>query len=322
MKVLVTGGAGYIGSVTVKKLQNNNVDVVVLDNLATGCKNAVSCPLVIEDLTDKQGLCSTLDKYNFDAVIHLAAYARAEESVTNPYKYLYNNVVGTLNLLEWMKTKSIKYLVYSSSCAVYGATTKNPIKEGHPKKPTSAYGESKLICENLIARYSKIYNIKFINLRYFNVAGATLDGKLGNNQKIQTRIIPVAIKCLLSKHKFIIFGKDYNTADGTSVKDYIHVEDVAKANVLALKKIVSDNKNRTLNICSGKGFSNLEIVKTIQKITKSKINYEFADPRLGDVPIVYGSNDKAVRQLSFTPKHSNIKTVIETQYRWQCRKNN
>lgn len=317
MKVLVTGGAGYIGSVTVKHLQKKGFDVVVLDNLSHGNRNSVNCPLIIEDLVNKKRLFSALKNYRFDAVIHLAAYVLAGESMVKPYEYFYNNVQGGLNLLELMKEKSIPYIIYSSSSAVYGASEKLPVKESDSKIPKSVYGESKLIFENILNWYAKIYGFKFINLRYFNAAGASLDGKLGDCYKPEVRLIPRAIRCVLEGKKFSIFGKNYKTPDGTCIRDYLHVEDVAIANVLALKRITKGNKNGVYNLGSGRGYSNLEVLKMVEKVSGLKLNTEFAKARAGDPPAICANIKRAKKELSFIPKYSDLKTIVETSYRWQ-----
>lgn len=319
MNVLVTGGAGYIGSVTVKRLQEAGVDVVVLDNLLYGHKNSINCPLIITDLTNKDELFSSLKNYKFDAVIHLAAYALAGESMTNPSKYFYNNLQGGINLLEFMKEASIKYLIHSSSCSIYGTPKELPIKETSQKCPESVYGETKLMFESIISWYSKLYNLSYINLRYFNAAGASLDGKLGESHNPETHIIPVAIKCAIEGKKFRVFGNNYKTPDGTCIRDYIHIEDLAAAHIQVLKNLTSNNISNSYNLGTGKGYSNLEVIRMIEKVGKLKIYTEFTDPRPGDPPIIYADCDKAKKELQFWPKYSDLKTIIETAYKWHIR---
>ncbi len=316
MRILVTGGAGYIGSITVKRLQKDGFDVVVLDNLLCGHKSSVTCPLIVEDLVDRERLFFVLKDYQFNAVIHFAAYSLVGESMTKPYKYFYNNIQGGLNLLEFMKEKSIPYIIYSSSCAVYGTPNKLPVEESEPKVPESVYGESKLMFESMLSWYAKLYNIKFINLRYFNAAGASLDGKLGERHEPETHIIPTAIKCALENERFTIFGKNYKTPDGTCIRDYIHVEDIAIAHIQALKKIISDNKSDNYNLGSGVGHSNLEVVRMIEDVSGLKLDIDYADAGIGDPPIIYANCDKAKRELNFIPKYSDLKTIVETAYRW------
>jgi UDP-glucose 4-epimerase len=316
MKILVTGGAGYIGSVTVKRLLEKKHDVTVLDNLIYGHRESVTCPLIVEDLTNKDRLFSTLKNSNFDAVIHFAAYALAGESMTDPYKYFYNNIQGGLNLLELMKEKSIKYIIFSSSCSVYGNPNTLPVIESTPISPVSVYGESKAMFENILSWYSKIFGIKYVALRYFNAAGASLDGTLGENHSPETHIIPTAISCAIKDREFSIFGKDYKTPDGTCIRDYIHVEDLANVHILALQKIIKENKNDIYNIGSGKGYSNLEIVRMVEDVSNTKLKLKYEKPRLGDPPVIYANNKKATDELGFIPKYSELRTIIETAYNW------
>lgn len=316
MKILVTGGAGYIGSVTVERLQKEGYGVVVLDNLLYGHRNSVICPLVAEDLTNREKVFLALKDYRFDAVIHFAAYALAGESMVKPYKYFYNNIQGGLNLLEFMKEMSIPYIIHSSSCAVYGTPRKLPVEESEAKIPESIYGESKLMFEFMLSWYARLYNIKFINLRYFNAAGASLDGKLGENHEPETHIIPTAIKCAMNGKKFQIFGKNYGIPDGTCIRDYVHVEDLATAHIQALKKIVSDNKSNIYNLGSGVGHSNLEVSKMVKDVSSLKLDIEYAEARIGDPPIIYANCEKAKRELNFIPKYSDLKTIVETAYKW------
>ena len=316
MNILVTGGAGYIGSLTVKKLQDDGHKVIVVDNLLCGHKESVSCPLVVEDLKKKNKLLSIFKKNNFDAVIHFAAYALAGESMQKPYKYFYNNIQGGLNLLECMKKMSVKYLIFSSSCSVYGIPSKLPVSEKSSINPMSVYGESKAMFEKILKWYSKIYGINYTTLRYFNAAGASLDGKLGENHNPETHIIPTIINCLLKEKEFTLYGNQYDTPDGTCIRDYIHIEDLASAHVLALKKIVEENKNSIYNLGSGIGYSNFEIIKMIEKVSKKRLKIRIGKARQGDPSIVYADVQKAKSELGFTPRHSDLKTIITTSYNW------
>lgn len=316
MRILVTGGAGYIGSITVKCLQKNSVDVVVLDNLVYGHKDSVSCPLIVEDLVDKERVFLALKDYQFDAVIHFAAYALAGESMVHPYKYFYNNIQGGLNLLELMKEKSIPYIVYSSSCAVYGSPKSLPVKESDPTIPESVYGESKLMFEKLLSWYEQIYDIKSISLRYFNAAGASLDSELGENHDPETHLIPTAINCLLEGKELKIFGNNYQTKDGTCIRDYVHVEDLAVAHLHAIQKLESDGTSAIYNLGSGKGYSNLEVVRMIEKVSGSKLNIKYTNTRVGDPPAVYADIKKAKNEINFSPKYSDLKTIVETACKW------
>ena len=316
MKILVTGGSGYIGSVTVSNLLERGHDVTVFDNLLYGHKDAVSCPLIAGDLLDKDFLRESLDKKNFDAVIHFAAYALAGESMITPYKYFSNNIQGGLNLLEVMKAKKIRHIIFSSTCSVYGTPQKLPVNEAEEKNPENVYGESKLAFEKILQWYDKIYGLKHISLRYFNAAGASLDGKLGENHNPETHIIPNAIKAAINRNQFNLYGNDYPTEDGTCIRDYIHVEDLAEAHVLALKKLTNINKSDVYNIGSGFGFSNLQIINKVNEITKQNLNVVVKQRRQGDPGIVYADITKAKKILKFNPKYSDLDTIVKTAYNW------
>lgn len=316
MKILVTGGAGYIGSITIKRMLEQGFDVVALDNLINGDKESVSCPLIVEDLVNKEKLFLKLKNHSFDAVIHFAALALAGESMEKPYEYFFNNVQGGLNLLEYMRMEKISNIIFSSSCSVYGCPKRLPIKESSTKKPESVYGETKLALEKIILWYKKVYGIKFINLRYFNVAGASLDNKLGEKHSPETHIIPLAIKAGLERKQFSIFGKDYDTPDGTCIRDYIHVEDLAQAHILALNRLMSGGRSRSYNIGTGKGYSNLEIVRAIEKVAKLKLRIKYSSPRLGDPAVVYADANRAKKELGFIPKYSDLEIIIKTAYKW------
>ena len=320
MKVLVTGGAGYIGSVTVRALQNDGHDVVVYDNLVYGHKEAVSTPLIIGDLLDIEFLRKNVVG-SFDAVIHFAAYALAGESMQNPYKFFQGNIQGGLNLLEFMKERKIPNIIFSSTCAIYGAPEKLPVSENESKKPESVYGESKLMFENILDWYEKIHGIKHINLRYFNACGATIDGLLGEEHDPETHIIPIAIQTALGKYpSFKLFGTDYNTPDGTCIRDYIHVLDLAQAHIKALNKIKEPGKSDYFNLGTGKGYSNREVLDMVQKVSGIDIKIKEVKRRPGDPDTIYADNTKAVRELNFDPQFSDLETIIKSA--WEYHKKN
>lgn len=316
MKVLVTGGAGYIGSITVKRLLDAGHDVVVFDNLSQGHKETVSCKLVQGDLLNPKDLENGLANESFDGVIHFAASALAGESMENPYKYFQNNIIGGLNLLEYMKLKKVALIIFSSTCAIYGYPEKVPVTEDESKKPESVYGESKLAFEKVLYWYDQLYAIKYINLRYFNAAGAALDGSLGEKHNPETHIIPVAFN-QAAKHKpFSLFGTDYPTKDGTCVRDYIHVEDLATAHIQALEYVARTKASDCFNLGTGNGYSNREVLKMVQKVTGIDFPIIEKPRRPGDAAVIYADNVKAVRLLGFKPLHSDLETIVKTAWEW------
>ena len=320
MKVLVTGGAGYIGSVTVKKLLENNFEVVVFDNLVYGHKESVSCKLVQGDLTNYEDIVKGLENENFDAVIHFAAYALAGESMENPHKYFYNNTIGGLNLLKYMKEKNISNIVFSSSCSIFGTPKTMPVSENLEKHPESVYAESKYMFEKILSWYDTIYGIKHINLRYFNASGAAIDGSLGESHEPETHIIPIAIQTALGKReKFVIFGGDYPTKDGTNIRDYIHIEDLATVHIQALNKLAKDHQSDSFNIGTGKGYSNKEIVDMVKKISGVDFPVEISERRPGDPAEIFADNKKAKEVLGFDPKYSDIETIVKTAWEWHSK---
>lgn len=322
MKILVTGGAGYIGSVTVKRLLEAGHEVVVFDNMVYGHDYAVTCPLIKGDLTDREFLFNSLKEYSFDAVIHFAAYALAGESMTNPHKYLYNNVVGGINVLELMREKNISHIIFSSTCAIYGSPRVLPVTEDNEKKPESPYGESKLIFEQILHWYDEIYDIKNICLRYFNAAGASLDGSLGEDHSPETHLIPITIQAALEKRPMTIFGKDYPTPDGTCIRDYIHVEDLALAHMKGLEKLSQTNSSDSFNLGTGNGYSNLDVITMVKKVSGVDFEVQFTERRPGDPPQIYADNKKAREILGFNPQYSDLETIIKTAWVWHLKQKN
>lgn len=319
MKILVTGGAGFIGSITVKALQKAGYDVVVFDSLENGYRESVTVPLVVGNLLDKESL-RQLDNYTFDAVIHFAAYLQVAESMTNPAKYFENNLQGGLNLLEYMKEKKIPSIVFSSTAAIFGTPKHTPISEDAPKNPTSVYGESKLLFEKILSWYDSLFSIKSVALRYFNAAGAALDGTLGENHIPETHIIPAAMQRALRGESFSLFGSDYDTPDGTCVRDYIHVEDLAQAHILALQYLEKERKSNAFNLGVGKGYSNKEVVEMVKKITEIDFPVSIEPRRPGDPAILLADNKKSQEVLGFYPRYSDLETIVKTAWEWQKRK--
>lgn len=320
MKILVTGGAGYIGSFMTKTLLEKGNEVVVLDSLELGHRDAVdkNAAFYQGDLLNKEVVSKVFDENKFDAIIHFAAYALAGESMEEPRKYFENNILGGLNLLDSMKGK-VPYFIFSSTCAVYGTPKTIPVKEEEEKKPESVYGESKLMFEKVLSWFDKLYGIRHINLRYFNTAGAALDGSLGEDHSPETHIIPTAIKGMLSSQPFRLFGTNYPTDDGTCIRDYIHVLDLAKGHLQALNKLLKTNKSDSFNLGTGKGYSNKQVLEMIEKVAGKKVQIINDSPRPGDPPIIFADISKAKRELGFEPKYSDLETIVETAWKWHSK---
>jgi len=317
MKILVTGGAGYIGSHTVVELLKQGHEITVFDNLVCGHKEPVTCPLIIGDLLDKNQINAVFEKDSFDGVIHFAAYALAGESMNEPRKYFENNILGGLNLLEAMKKHGVDKIIFSSSCSQYGFPEKLPVTEEESKKPASVYGESKLMFETILQWYDSLFGIKNVCLRYFNAGGASLDGSMGGDHDPETHIIPIAIQTALGqREKFVMFGMDYKTPDGTNIRDYVHVLDLADAHIRALEYLVRENESNYFNVGTGKGYSNKEIVEMVKKISGINFMVEFGPRRLGDPDAVYADNTKIKKALSWEPRYSDLETIIKTAWNW------
>lgn len=315
MKILVTGGAGYIGSVTAKRLQEAGHEVVIFDNLVYGHKEAVSAPLVQGDLLVKGDL-QKLNEFTFDAVIHFAGYLLVGESMEDPYKYFQNNLFGGLNLLEYMKERKIPSIIFSSTSAIFGTPQSLPVKENAPKNPESVYGETKYMFERILGWYDKIFAIHSICLRYFNAAGASLDGSFGEAHQPETHLIPVAIQKALDNSEFSLFGDDYETPDGTCIRDYIHIEDLATAHIQALDYLQKTQQSDVFNLGVGRGYSNKEILAMVKKVSGVDFPVVVKPRRPGDAAVVYADNIKAKEKLGFNPQHSDLETIITTAWQW------
>ncbi|MEO0092144.1 MAG: UDP-glucose 4-epimerase GalE [candidate division WOR-3 bacterium] len=312
--VLVTGGAGYIGSVTSKLLIENNYEVIILDNLTTGRINAIppGAEFIKGDIGDIGLLRKVFKKYKFDCVMHFASLISVEESIKNPEKYFKNNVVAGMNLLqEMVATGSCKKVVFSSSAAVYGASTQIPINEESPLNPLNPYGQTKKIFELFLKAYADAKVINCTILRYFNAAGAYITNKgiWGEDHKPETHLIPLLLKSAMERKKITINGNDYPTPDGTCIRDYIHVYDVAMAHILAMKKMKPGFA--VYNVGTGIGYSNLEVLQMAQQITGQKINYKIGRRRAGDCAILIADVEKIKRELGFMPEKSDLKTIIQ-----------
>jgi UDP-glucose 4-epimerase len=318
VKILVAGGAGYIGSHTAKELIKEGFEVAVFDNFSTGKRELLMGGELFEgDLMDKESIKKAFGSKNIEAVLHFASLIQVGESYAEPRKYYTHNLITSLNLLDVMLEAGVKYFIFSSSAAVYGVPLQNPIPESHPLNPFNPYGQTKFFVEKVIQDYARAYGLKFISLRYFNAAGADPEGNLGELHDPETHLIPNILLFLLrKKKKFEIFGTDFPTEDGTAVRDYIHVTDLAKAHVLSLKKLLKSSQSEFINLGTNRGYSVLEIIKKTEEITGEKVLYTKSPRREGDVPVLLASREKAEKILGWKLSHSGIETIIETAWNW------
>jgi UDP-glucose-4-epimerase GalE len=317
MRVLVAGGAGYIGSHTVRHLLAGGHDVTVYDNLQFGHRQAVPAErLVVGDLGDIHRLDYLLRARRIEAVIHFAAFAYVGESVTNPARYYTNNLLYSLHLLERCRRNGVEKFVFSSTCATYGVPDKVPITETQPQRPVNPYGNTKLAFERALADYAAAYPFGSCALRYFNAAGAAADTSLGEDHTPETHLIPLVIRAALGKIPHVtIFGTDYPTPDGTCVRDYVHVEDLASAHVLALGTLAPGTA-RAYNIGTGRGYSVREVIRTVEEVTGFQVPTKEGPRRSGDPPELVADACKIRTELGWAPKYANLKTIIETAWRW------
>lgn len=318
MNILVTGGAGYIGSHVLKALLKAGHNAVTLDNLQKGHREAVVGGKFVEgDLADKELLDTVLKENNIEGVIHLAADSLVGESMENPGKYYRNNVANGLNLLEAMVKNEVKYLVFSSTAAVYGEPEEIPIEENHQTQPTNTYGESKLFFEKILKRYDDIYDLNFISLRYFNAAGADPEGEIGEAHDPETHLIPIVLETALGiRDKIYIFGDDYPTRDGSCIRDYIHVNDLADAHVLAIEALNLGKESSVFNLGNGEGYSVKEVIDTVKKVTERDFEVEVADRRAGDPAVLIASSDKIQEELNWKPQYPELEKIISTAWNW------
>ncbi len=316
--ILVTGGAGYIGSHTVKELIDEGYNVLTYDNLSSGHKEAVLGGHFIEgDLADKLMLDLVFKKNDIDVVVHFAGFIEAGASVQNPGDFIENNVSNGINLLEAMVTRGVKKIVFSSSAGVYGDPEKIPISEEDPKNPVNTYGLSKLIFEQILERYEIAYGIKSISLRYFNAGGADLSGKIGDDHKNKTHIIAQAILTVLGQNDaFYLFGTDYDTPDGACIRDHIHVSDLAKAHILAIDSLFSGSESNIYNLGSEKGYSNRQVIDTVKKITGVDFKICEAERREGDPTQLVASSEKIKKELGWKPQYDNLDIIVESAWKW------
>jgi UDP-glucose 4-epimerase len=319
MNVLVCGGAGYIGSHTVYELIERGHSVVVVDSLIKGHKAAIhnEAKFYLGDICDEEFMDRVFRENQIDAVIDFAAFSLVGESVNEPFKYYENNVYGTLKLLEAMERADVKKIVFSSTAATYGEPENDIIVESDNTNPTNPYGETKLTVEKMLKWADNAYGIKFVALRYFNAAGAHISGKIGEDHNPETHLIPIILQTALGqREKMFIFGDDYDTPDGTCVRDYIHVTDLADAHIKALEKLFRTNESGIYNLGNGKGFSVKEVIEKAKKITGKDFKVEIEARRSGDPSTLIASSEKAIKELGWQPKFNTLDKIIETAWNW------
>lgn len=322
MKVLITGGAGYIGSHCNKFFNQRGIQTVVVDNLLFGHPESVGQGKFIEgDFGNKALLQTIFEEEQIDAVVHFAAFADVADSVKNPDKYYTNNVNKMVILLDTMVEYGVKNIVFSSSAATFGEPKYIPIDEAHEQQPINPYGETKLIGEKMLRDYNKAYGLQYAALRYFNAAGADPDGEIGESHNPEHHLLPLVFQTALGKReKLFVYGDDYDTADGTCVRDFVHVIDLAEAHYLALEYIIRTKRSECFNLGNNVGYSILEILNTFEKVAKCKIKFEYAGRRAGDPAKLIASNQKAKELLQWQPKLSDIETIIRTAWEWEQNK--
>ncbi|MCX6782610.1 MAG: UDP-glucose 4-epimerase GalE [Candidatus Levybacteria bacterium] len=318
MTILVTGGAGYIGSFMVKRLVDKGDTVIVIDNLVHGHRSTIESlsKLVNGNILDKEFISKVFSENKIDAVIHFAAYISMGESMRNPGLYFENNTFGLLNILEAMQKNSVKKIIFSSTAGVYGDPVTVPIPEDHQKNPNNPYGESKLMSEKLLQWYWKIFGIQSVALRYFNACGAALDGSMGEDHPDESHLIPNAIKSILNNKEFILFGNDYDTPDGTCIRDYIHVLDLVDAHALSLDKLENQKGNFIYNVGTGIGYSNKEVLITIERVSGRKINIKQEARREGDAHALIADVSRIKNDIGFVPQYSDLETIIKSAWEW------
>ena len=318
MSILVTGGAGYIGSHAIKDLIGHDFDVITVDNLKKGHKKAVlGGKLIVGDISDLEFLNEVFSYNEIEAVVHLAADSLVGESMENPGKYYHNNFDNGIKLLDVMLEHGVKNIVFSSTAAVYGEPQQVPIKEDHPIKPTNPYGESKYFFEKAMERYNKLFDLNYMSLRYFNAAGADPSGEIGEDHDPETHLIPLVLDTALGKRdKLYIFGNDYDTRDGTCVRDYIHVNDLAKAHTLALQALIQGKDSGIYNLGNGEGYTVREVIETARKVTNKEIPAENSSRREGDPAVLIASSKKIKNELNWQADYPELEKIIETAWNW------
>jgi len=319
MRIFVTGGAGYIGSHVVKLLGEKGYEILVIDNLSKGHKEAVLYgKLVVAALEDKEAIKRIINEFKPDAVMHFAAFIEVAESVKNPNKYYKSNTLNTLNLLEAMLEAEVDKFIFSSTAAVYGNPEVIPIPEEHPLKPINPYGRSKAFVEGILKDFEKAYGLKYVSLRYFNAAGADPKGKIGESHNPETHLIPLVLKAAKGERESIkIFGTDYPTPDGTCIRDFIHVEDLAEAHLLAFLYLMDGGNSCVLNCGYGHGYSVKEVIDAAKKVTGIDFKVKEAGRRIGDPAILVANNAKIKKVLNWEPKFDDLEYIIQTAWNWE-----
>ena len=319
--ILVVGGAGYIGSHMVKILIRAGYQVVILDNLATGYRDAISGgDFVFGDTADKLSLDRLLSGYSIDGIMHFASFIQVGESVQHPSKYYQNNVAATLNLLDAMVAHRIPALIFSSSAAIFGEPAYTPIDEQHPKQPINPYGLSKWMVEQVLADYDQAYGLKSVCLRYFNAAGADPEGQLGERHEPETHLIPLVLQAASGRRQAItVFGQDYDTPDGTCIRDYIHINDLCQAHLLALEYLFQGGSSTAYNLGNGSGFSVTEVIEVAKQITNRPITVIMGERREGDPARLVADSQQIQTQLGWQPQYADLATIIAHAWQWETR---
>jgi len=318
MNILVTGGAGYIGSHTVKQLADRGHRVVIYDNLSKGHRAAVSGFVLIEgDTSNREKLSEVFCNYGIEAVVHFAAFSLVGESAVEPKRYFYNNVVNSLCLFDTMLESRVGRIVFSSTAAVYGEPEETPVTEDCPQNPANVYGASKLMVERILQSYARAYGLKYMSLRYFNAAGADPSGTIGEDHNPETHLIPIVLQAAMGLREQVqVFGSDYQTPDGTCIRDYIHVTDLAEAHILALEALQDGAPSGAYNLGNGNGFSVREVVETAQMVTGKPVPVTDAPRREGDPAVLVAGSEKIKKELGWRPRYTDLAGIIRSAWKW------
>lgn len=319
--ILIVGGAGYIGSQVNKILSENGYETVVFDNLVKGHKELVKWgKLEVGDLKNIDEIEAVFNKYNIEAVFNFAAFIEVGESVIDPEKYYFNNVVTTLNLLSVMRKHNVNKIIFSSTAATFGMPQYTPIDELHPQSPINPYGKTKLMIENIFMDFETAYGLQYVVFRYFNACGADSSGQIGEWHEPESHVIPILLEVANGKREFFtLYGDDYETPDGTCIRDYVHVEDLALAHLLGLKHLLSTGICKFYNLGSGSGYSNKEVVESVKAVTGKDFEVRVGPRRAGDPAILTASSDKIKKELGWKPKYTNINDIVKTAWQWSLK---